>query len=112
MTPLMSCITFCASTCSFRPSSRWKSSASRAASRASPRDRTFTPILLKRGSDRELEGAQLLSLPAIHLDAVVETERAERRQPAHARADVGADALVEVRARRIDVARVVEAGDP
>src|SRR5438552_17265562 len=80
--------------------------------RASPRDRTFMPILLKRGSDRELEGAQLLSLPAIHLDAVVETERAERRQPAHASADVGADALVEVRARRIDVARVVEAGDP
>src|ERR1700675_1051152 len=80
---------------------------------ASPRDRPFMPSLLKRRSDRKLESAEILALPAIELDAIVQTERTKGRQPAHAAAGVRADiARIELGPESVHVSGIHKAGQP
>src|SRR5713101_7055808 len=76
---------------------------------ASPRDRPFMPNLLERGSDGELEGAEVLALPTIHLDAIVDTDGTEGREPTHPASGVRTEISRDELPQPVDVADVGEA---
>src|SRR5438874_798601 len=73
----------------------------------------FTPTLLERRADGELERAEFLARPPVQVDAVVDADRPERRLPTEARAARLAEIRqVEVVPEAVDLADVEERRDP